>query len=180
MESRVGKDPEVRGPVKKPTGFMTSSWCLRDELDRRCSPDLNHYHVPLVEGRAAAAQVYPEPLCKAICVGIARQKTYDIGICAESKLLNRRQLNSIIESAGGTRPKGDWPLKCFDSGHERDGGSDKVGINPQNGITRLDNLISGPGMRHGVLPMAWDDVNVGHMPIPDKVVAARGRDMQDF
>ena len=77
MESRIGSDSNVKGPVKKPTGFMTSSWCIRDELDRRCSPELNHTHVPLVEGRAAAAQVYPEPLCRAICAGIARQKAYD-------------------------------------------------------------------------------------------------------
>ena len=75
-------------------------------------------------------------------------------------MLNSRQLNSIIESAGGTRPKGEWPLKYVDSVHERDGGSDKIGTNPQNGITLLNNLIAGLDARHGVLPMAWDDVNV--------------------
>ena len=54
-ERRVGQDPNVKGPVRTPTGFMASSWCVRDELDNRCSIDLGHTYAPLVEGRAPAA-----------------------------------------------------------------------------------------------------------------------------
>ena len=43
------------GLVKKPTGFMTSSKCIAKELDKKC--DGGHSHVPLMAGRAAAAQV---------------------------------------------------------------------------------------------------------------------------
>ena len=45
------------GPVKKPTGFITNSKIIRDELSRKC--DGLHRHVHLVGGRAKAAQVYP-------------------------------------------------------------------------------------------------------------------------
>ena len=51
--------------VKKPTGFMTSSKCLIDEFNKKC--DGGHHHVPLMAGRAAAAQVYPEMLSESIC-----------------------------------------------------------------------------------------------------------------
>ena len=99
MESRVGKDESLKGPVKKPTGFMTLSWCLYDELNRQCRPDLEHVHVPLMEGRAAAAQVYPDPLCRAICKGIAKQKSVDQDIGhVTSKLLGLDHLNSINQS----------------------------------------------------------------------------------
>ena len=57
MTSRIGRDPNDVGPVKKPTGFMTTSWCIRDELDKRCHVGLDHQRVPLVERRAAAAPV---------------------------------------------------------------------------------------------------------------------------
>ena len=64
-----------RGLVKKPTGFLSSSRCVRQELDRKCTGD--HAHVPLVGGRAAGAQVYPQMLCEAICRGVARQQRED-------------------------------------------------------------------------------------------------------
>ena len=51
------------GLVKKPSGFMTSSRCVAKELDKRC--DGGHSHVPLMAGRAAAAQVYPDMVCEA-------------------------------------------------------------------------------------------------------------------
>ena len=51
-ESRNGE----KGPVKKPTCFMTSAKCVADRLNKHCQcPGL---HVHLGGGRAAAAQVY--------------------------------------------------------------------------------------------------------------------------
>ena len=54
--------------AKKPTKFMTNAWHIAEELSRKC--DGSHEHQPLVSGRAHAAQVYPEGLCRAICRGL--------------------------------------------------------------------------------------------------------------
>ena len=60
------------GRVKKPTGFMTSSRHIAVELGRLC--DKSHDHVHLMAGKAAAAQIYPPELCKAMLRGVARQE----------------------------------------------------------------------------------------------------------
>ena len=63
------------GLVKKPTGLMTSSRHIANELDRRC--DGGHAHVKLMAGRAAGAQVNPDMLCEAIRRGVVKQKKFD-------------------------------------------------------------------------------------------------------
>ena len=55
----------VDTPAKKPTGVLSSSWCILDELSLRC--DGSHVHQHLMSGRAAAAALYPPALFKAIC-----------------------------------------------------------------------------------------------------------------
>ena len=75
MQSHIDRIGGDLGLVKKPTGFMTSSRCVLQELGKRCSGD--HDHVPLVGGRDAGAQVYPQALCEAICLGVAAQKKSD-------------------------------------------------------------------------------------------------------
>ena len=51
-----------RGPVTKPTGFMTSSQTVCEELSTRCRD--THVHVTFVGGRASACQEYfPPPMC---------------------------------------------------------------------------------------------------------------------
>ena len=47
----------VDTPAKKPTGFLSSSWCILDELSLCC--DRSHVHHHLMSGRAAAAAFYP-------------------------------------------------------------------------------------------------------------------------
>ena len=60
-------------PAKKPTKFMTNSWCIAKELDRRC--DGSHVHQALLGGsRASSAAIYPEELCKAMCRGLLKEK----------------------------------------------------------------------------------------------------------
>ena len=59
------------GLVAKPTRFATNSEYLSQELDVQCEKD--HEHAHLMGGRAAAAQVYPPALCKAVVVGIKKQ-----------------------------------------------------------------------------------------------------------
>ena len=54
----TSKDGEGVGCVKKPTGFITNSIHLRDQLQRTCMGE--HRHVQLVGGRAKACQIYPQ------------------------------------------------------------------------------------------------------------------------
>ena len=61
--SHVREKDGPRGLVKKPTGFITSSRCVAAQLNLQC--DGSHVHVHLVGGRAAAAQVDPDELCRA-------------------------------------------------------------------------------------------------------------------
>ena len=75
MMSHVDRPGGEMGLVKKPTGFMTSSKHITSEPYKRC--DGGHAHVSLMSGRAAAAQVYPDMLCEAICRGVVKQKKFD-------------------------------------------------------------------------------------------------------
>ena len=94
---RTEVDGEVR-PAKKPTGFLTNSWCIAKELSRRC--DKSHKHFSLMESRAQAAAEYPKQLCQAVCRGIQAQKDYDKkGTCC-SRELNSIELRKIISEAG--------------------------------------------------------------------------------
>ena len=58
--------------AKKPTKFMTNSWLIGRELNRRC--DGTHGHQPLIDGRARDAARYPSALCRTICRGISKEK----------------------------------------------------------------------------------------------------------
>ena len=52
------RDHDGDGPVKKPTGFLSNSEFLRNQLSRKCLG--GHRHVALLGGRAKACQVYPD------------------------------------------------------------------------------------------------------------------------
>ena len=75
MTTHVDTKNGERGLVKKPTGFMSSSRFINRELDQKCEG--GHAHIPLVGGRAAGAQVYPQDLCESICKGVYKQKEFD-------------------------------------------------------------------------------------------------------
>ena len=68
MLSHIDRPGGDMGLVKKPTGFMTSS--------KKCEG--GHDHVPLMAGRTAAARVYPEMFCEAICRGVVKQKKFEL------------------------------------------------------------------------------------------------------
>ena len=72
MVSHIESKTQELGPVLKPTGFMTNCSHIARELGVRC--DKSHDHVHLVGGRAAAAAIYPDGLCEAICRGLVAQK----------------------------------------------------------------------------------------------------------
>ena len=62
----------ITSPAKKRTRFMSNASEVLKELNRKC--DGKHGHMPLTDGRAKAAQVYPADMCRAICRGLIRQK----------------------------------------------------------------------------------------------------------
>ena len=54
----------------KPTRWVTNSWEIAKELQRRCNG--GHQHETLMGGKAAAAAVYPPQLCQAVVRGLRR------------------------------------------------------------------------------------------------------------
>ena len=60
--------------AKKPTGFLSTSWCILEEVAILC--DGTHTHCSLMGGRAAAAAKYTPQMCGAICRGLRRQLKY--------------------------------------------------------------------------------------------------------
>ena len=61
-EDAHGEKGEAEGLVKKPAGFTSSSREVIKELGKRCEG--GHSHVPLVEGRAAGAAIYPQAFAR--------------------------------------------------------------------------------------------------------------------
>ena len=59
-------------PVKKRTRIMTNSQKIANRLARfQC--DRSHLHIPLMNGRAGACQVYPRRFCAEICLGLKEE-----------------------------------------------------------------------------------------------------------
>ena len=63
------------GRVKKPTGFLTSSWHIVEAVGKL--PDGSHEHVQFLGGRARGAAIYPKGLCDTICKANRRQTDDD-------------------------------------------------------------------------------------------------------
>ena len=69
-------DEKGEGLVKKPTGWLTNSPYIAEQVSALCSNRWKgrlHRHVHLISGRAKAAEVYPLKLCKAISTGLRHQ-----------------------------------------------------------------------------------------------------------
>ena len=100
--------------AKKPTQFMSNSWCILHELATRC--DKSHVHQELMGGRASKAAEYPDELCRAICRGLANQKRYDLSgkVCTGS--LDSLSLMSLLEPIDSQ-----FPAHWIDSKHEPEG-----------------------------------------------------------
>ena len=167
MHSHIDKVDGDHGWVKKPTGFLTSSRFVADQLSRRCKTD--HDHVQLVGGRAAGAQVYPDGLCRAMLRGVAQQKKYD----GDSKVATtpmsigdtRRFIGSLSSVCLGTAKevleeglRGNWPKHWVDEVHEPDGGNDEFGLRPQRGVEILESELQSLTFRDGIA-IAKDDVS---------------------
>ncbi len=106
MMSRLGGVGSELGPVLKPTGFMTNSVHIANELQKVCPRD--HTHVPLVGGRAAGAAIYPPGLCRAICRGLAAQKHEDNIGKVRTRAMTPSRLMSLsmacMQATGGYPP----------------------------------------------------------------------------
>ena len=131
------------GRVQKPTGFLSSSRFVAEELNRYC--DGSHDHVRLMAGKAAVAQVYPPALCKAMLRGIARQEKADASLGAATTSMTAQKTRNFIRSLSsvclGTAShiieeacEGRYPSHWKDKVHEEDSGCDDRGILPQHGI----------------------------------------------
>ena len=189
MTSHVRERDGPRGLVKKPTGFITSSRCVAAQLNVQC--DGSHLHVHLVGGRASAAQVYPDELCRAILRGVVRQKAADnkiasiaVPIVSSSQIrgfissLSGVDIGSVREFADATKPSGSWPANWIDKMHEPDGGMDTLGPRPQHGIDLLKSELDALTMRNGIA-CAKDDVSGAEL-LPEQVVQARKDEMSYF
>ena len=75
---------------------------------------------------------------------------------------------------------GAWPAHYVDTVHEKDGGDDRGHRRVQDGVAVLESMFAGLGLKHDVIPVAWDDVNDMSMLNPDMVVEARKAEMEYF
>ena len=152
----------VRGetrPARKPTSFLTNSWCISNELSTRCSKV--HKHFSLMEGRAKAAEQYPDELCRAICVGMRKQKAHDsTGLCSLVSLSTEELEKSMIDAG--------MPTHWKDEQHE-----DRL---VEEMLQREVLLMR---MKDGEAIWAKDDVS-GVALDPVKVQAARQLEMDYF
>ena len=91
------KDKHGPGYAKKPTRFLTNSTMSARALSRRC-PD-NHRHVHLMEGRARAAAIYPQELCRTICRASLEQAKADAGDLVCIQCVDDREEEHVNEVA---------------------------------------------------------------------------------
>ena len=194
-------DEEGRDQSGMPRGFLTNSWCIAGSLSKKCLGNPEHVH--LLNGKAAAA-VYPEELCRAICRGLAQQKKAHIRNLATSRELRPKEVREAVmtmmdaaeetragdaikslttrataRGAGGdnevVRPKGEWPDEWMDRLHEEEGGMDKFGVRMTDGREHLKREVGSMMMREGMAE-AWDDVS-GAWLDPALVAEARRTEM---
>ena len=90
----ISGQPGAVGYAKKPTRCMTSSRFVAEELNRYC--DGSHDHVHLVAGKAAAAQVYPPELCKAMLRSTRKQKEFEQLSMVSTGAMNASKTESFI------------------------------------------------------------------------------------
>ena len=192
MTTHIDIKDGPRGPVAKPTGFMTSGWAMFEELNRKCKD--NHVHIPLVGGRASACQQYPSALCEAICRGVAKQKAFDAGGDVSTGIMSRGSLCSLMTrviepcigrkirmhcgSRPAARPVGEWREYWVDNVHEPEGGCDAFGARVGNGTEEMKKQMDSLYERQG-MPEAWDDMNNVFLD-PKQVKAARAEEMAFF
>ena len=155
-----------RGLVKKPTKFLTSSWCIAKSLYKLCSG--GHRHHSIMEGRAAKAAEYPEKLSRAMCQGLIDQLACDKNGIVPSGMMTTAEVLSFTRSAL-EREVGSIDLQqCRDHVHEPESEQEQL---------MKDELLA-MGRREG---RAWasDDVK-GNELDPERVAEARRLEIEWF
>ena len=99
-------DNDGEGPYLKPASFLINSVELRKALDRRCGGCRRHAHLP--SGRAAAAQVYPEALCRAIVNGIIKQAQHDAAELMTIECAGLLEIDAVHHDLEGSSWKRYW------------------------------------------------------------------------
>ena len=118
------KDDQGWAYINKPTTFMANSPEAVRELERRCPG--NHRHIPLVDGKAAAAQVYPKRLCTAVCRAIARQKLRDQQGLKGTPLLSLGEMGKVARQAGSTSNHKQKPAEALHDPEDQVGAWDDL------------------------------------------------------
>ena len=121
--------------VKKPTGFMSSSRCIIQELDRKCTGD--HDHVQLVGGRAAGAVFYPQSFCEAICRATSEQKKMDRNdnMVVNTEKMITEQIKNFTNQLCSIQSRGSNVIKKIMSMQRKDGMTRLTGVYPSTGPT---------------------------------------------
>ena len=70
-DMRISGPHGDEGLARKPTGWLSNSPIILEELNVQCTND--HKHASLENGRANQAAMYPEKLCYAVLRGVRRQ-----------------------------------------------------------------------------------------------------------
>ena len=136
--------------------------------------------MPLVGERAAGAATYLKMLCQAIVNGVIKQKVMDASLTVDTVKMDKGQLSSfaigicsdlrrgrisvqhggcssVIRENGVKRPVGKWPSDWADGEHDEDGGDDRYGVRPQQGVEAFKEGMYGLVCRNTIWK-AWDDV----------------------
>ena len=65
-QCQLGQETDAGEPLKKPTGFMTNSAMISEELEKNAKCDKTHEHHVLIGNLARQAAEYPPRLVDAI------------------------------------------------------------------------------------------------------------------
>lgn len=95
----------------KPTRWVTNSWEIAKELQRRCNG--GHQHETLMGGKAAAAAVYPPQLCQAVVRGLRRHLRAQ-GKLSEVKLEESHVIEVMAVRRQPDDEEGDDDLDVFE------------------------------------------------------------------
>ena len=99
-----------------------------------------------MSGRAAAAALYPPALCKAICRGLAKQRSYDDSGLAGGQRFGRKELKAIVKKLDKINGKIDDIHKYNDDNAYNDTLID-------GSLEASSHLADEPGRKH-ILQMA--------------------------
>ena len=162
-----GPDRRTEMPAKKPTRFMSNSWCELQELFIRC--DKSHEHQHLIGGRGARAAEYPDLLCEAICRGLANQNRFDSSgkVCTGPSGIGALRSFIGIVSEQTDVERGKFPDHWVDKKHEPDGTAhNHIVIEGNDSYDRLGQFYTGE--------------NIGAEKLSGELSALAGKELSEF